>query len=424
MTCRISSLANGMRVATEWMPAVETVSLGFWLPRGSRHEDPVTNGMFHFIEHTLFKGTSTRGARDIAEAVDSVGGVLDAYTAKEETCYSFKVREKHLPVMLDILADMLQHPLFDPEELTRERRVVLEEIKMEEDNPEDLAYERSLQNLWTGHPIGRPILGTVETVAAFDHDAAAAFHRRFYHSGGLVVSAAGKVDHDQLCDELTQRFPIRDALAPAPSEAAEKPAAQGFQVYLPRPHLEQVNFCLNFEAEAYTHPDRDALYLLNTLLGGSMSSRLFQRIREENGLAYSVGSFTSLFSDCGMFTIYGGCSPENFEKVLTLAFQVVAELLEKGIPQAELARAREQLIGNTLMGLETTGSRASSMARDLMLLDRPFDLVEAIAALEAVDLPRVTRAAEDLFTRKTMGLFAVGRLPGDAPEKPWSLTTV
>jgi len=412
---------NGIHVSCERMPAVETVTLGIWLPRGSRHEPRDLGGMFHFIEHTLFKGTPSRNARAIAEATDAVGGVLDAYTAKEETCYSFKVRAKHLSTMFEILADMLHNPLFDEEELARERSVILEEIKMEEDNPEDVAYEHNLGALWPEHPIGRPILGRAEDVACFDRARTAAFHQGFYREQGLVVSAAGNCDHDEIAALVERWFPGRRAIPVGDPDALSTPVAQASQTFLARRHFEQVNFCLSFPALAYTDPDRDALYLLNTALGGAASSRLFQRIREERGLAYSIGSYTNLFSDCGALTIYGGCSPENLETVIELALAEVVDLAEHGLDNDEFARAREQLIGSTLMGLETTGSRAGVMARELMLTGTRFDLAETVAALEAVSRTRVRDLAEQIFRDESLTLTAVGRLPASGPRQPFTL---
>jgi len=421
MTKNFTQLANGMKVLSEHVPAVETVSLGVWLPCGSRHEHPHENGMFHFIEHLLFKGTPSRNARQIAEDVDGVGALLDAYTTREETCYTFKVREKHVPFMLHILAEMIREPLFNRVELEREKQVVLEEIKMGEDNPEDLVYDKSLFHLWQGHALANPVLGTTETVSNFNQDSAKAFHRKRYRARDLIVAAAGKIDHDWLCAELEKLFPADSVQTPADLPGEDQPTSATYQVYQCREHLEQVSFCLNFKAISYRHPDLDALHILNTLLGGSMSSRLFQRIREERGLAYSVGSFTSLFRNCGVFSIYGGCSPESFDEVITLSLQILREIKDEGICTDELERAREQLIGTTLMGLESTGSRSSALAQEMIQTNEVFDLKKTIDKIESISQSQVTDLARQIFQDESMGLMALGRLPAEAPATPWHL---
>jgi len=416
---RHSRLENGMIVLTEMMQAVETVSLGIWLPRGSRDEHPKENGMFHFIEHTLFKGTPTRSARAIAEDVDSVGAVLDAFTGKEETCYSIKVRDKRLFFTLEILADMLRNPLFDPEELARERNVILEEIKMEEDSPEDMAYELSLQHSWQGNRMGAPILGTREIVKGFNRENAQAFHKKHYQPQNLLVAAAGKVNHDQLCQWLLELFP------PGPqndhSVKREHPPTKAYQIYQHNPNLEQINFCLNLPGLSLKDSRRNAFYLLNTLLGGASSSRLFLTIREERGLAYSVGSFTNACSDSGLLTVYGGCSPENFNEVMNLTLEELNQIKSKGVTEAEVGRAREQFSSGLVMNLETTQGRASMLARSFMYSGEIFDIQAALRQIDKVSLEDVNQLASELLTDAGLGLFAIGRLGRDRPQKPWRL---
>lgn len=418
MAVHTTRLANGTRVVSEWMPAVETVSLGVWLPFGSRHEQENEGGLFHFIEHTLFKGTPTRGARKIAEDVDALGAYLDAYTAKEDTCYSFKVRARHLPKLLEILADMLHNPVFAEDELDRERQVILEEIKMEEDNPEDLAYESNQQCFWRRHPIGRPILGRAEQVAAFRSDQVKAFHQRFYGDGNMVVSAAGKIDHQELCRLITELFPGREACPDLHQDATHQPLFETGVSKHHRPHLEQVNFNLSFPTMAYTNPDREVLYVLNGILGGNMSARLFQKIREEHGLSYSIGSYGALYSDCGLMSIYGGCSPGSLDKVLHLIDEVLRTLLQDGVSPEELSRSREQLVSANLMGMETTGARASSYARDLMLLGKPQQLDVMIEEVESVTAERVMDLARAIFCDGRSALSLVGPVAAYEPFIP------
>lgn len=416
---RYSRLNNGMRVITEAVDHVDTVALGIWLDKGSRHESPSENGMFHFIEHTLFKGTPSRNARQIAETIDSIGGILDAYTAKEETCYSIKVRRKHLDHTLEILADMLQNPLFDPEELDRERGVILEEIKMEEDNAEDLVYEKSLFYFWPDHSLGSPILGTPENVSRFDHAEVSAFHRRFYRPDHMIVSAAGKLDHDYLCQKLAELFPVNRLPLDPPVELA--PLASPQQIYLPRPSLEQVNFCLNFNGLSQLDARYEQMALLNTLLGAGMSCRLFQKIREDRGLTYSIGSFTFAARDSGLFTIYGGCGPETFEEVVNLCLEELRILCREGLQPGELDRAREQYTGSLVMGLESTHSRASAMARHLLYMDEIFDEEKVQEEVEKITEAETLELARELFNDSSLSLCAIGRLDEEAPASPFQL---
>ena len=416
---RLSRLDNGMRLITEAVDHVETVALGIWLDKGSRHESAEQNGMFHFIEHTLFKGTPTRNARQIAETMDSIGGVLDAYTAKEETCYSIKVRRKHLDHTLEIMADMLQNPLFDPDELNRERGVILEEIKMEEDNAEDLVYEKSMQNCWPDHPLGRPILGPPENVARFDHDEVSAFHRYFYRPQNMIVAAAGLLDHDHLAKRLNELFPAQPILDYKPLQPA--PNCAPHQVYIQRSSLEQMNFCLNFQGICQTDKRYEQLALLNTLLGAGMSCRLFQKIREDRGLTYSIGSFTFSAADTGLVTLYGACSPKHFDQVIDLCLEELRLLCQNGLEKGELDRAREQYTGSLVMGLEGTASRSGALARTLMYLDEVFDVGKVQADLERVTEDDVLALARDLFTDQAMSLCAIGKFDQEAPATPWKL---
>lgn len=410
MVKRLSQLRNGMQVVTERVDHVATVSLGIWLNRGSRHESPAENGLFHFIEHTLFKGTPRYSARDIAEAIDGVGGILDAYTAREETCYSIKVRACHLESTLSLLADMLLYPTFDKRELALERQVVLEEIKMGEDDPEDRVFEQAVQRYWGGHAMGRPILGPVANVKRFDHDEVAAFHKRFYRTQDMVVAAAGDLDHDQLCALCETLFPA--STAPPVAMTVDAPHAHPFHLYLPDERLEQVSFTLFYDGFSATDPRRHALNLLSVALGGGMSSRLFQTIREERGLAYSVGCYTVPYADCGYFNVYGACSPENYQTVLGLCLGEIAKIQQDGIGEAELRRAKEQVLGTLLMGYESTYNRASSLARSLMVHGEIYDQQKWVDMIEAVSAAEIAAVAQTAFQVETRGLAALGAASG------------
>lgn len=411
-----------MKVISERVPSIETVSLGVWLDLGSRDESARENGVFHFIEHTLFKGTPNRGARAIAESIDGVGGVLDAYTGKEETCYSVRVREKHLKLVLEILADMLLRPLFDDKELDRERRVVLEEMKMEEDDPEDVAFEKSIRHFWAGHALGRPILGTPENVNRFDHEEVAGFHREVYDPRRLVVVAVGKVDHQSLVRRLAELFPaVSGERKPSRRAARTMPKPRAFQKYEHRPHLEQVNFCLSFPGLAQNDSRRHALYLLNTILGGGMSSRLFQAIREERGLAYSIGSFTQFFSDCGQWLVYGGCGLESFSEVKAVSCDEIRRLREDSVTEPELRRAKEQFIGNYSLSLESTTARTSALARQWIFSNEYFDMALLIDQIEAVSSNEIISLGRELLRDESLGVYAVGPFGKRKPGKSWSV---
>ncbi len=422
MRIESSTLDCGMKVISERISSMETVSLGIWLDLGSRDESPRENGMFHFIEHTLFKGTPSRDARAIAESVDGVGGSLDAYTGKEETCYSVRVRAKHLDLVLEILADMLLRPLFEDEELNRERRVVLEEMKMEEDNPEDVAFEKSLQHFWEGHALGRPILGSPENVMRFDHQEVAGFHGDVYQRDRLVVAAVGRVDHSKLVRRLHALFPgVAAKGASSRRFARSTPRPSAFQKYEHRPHLEQVNFCLSFPGLALNDDRRYVLYLLNTLLGGGMSSRLFQAVREERGLAYTIGSFSQLFSDCGQWLVYGGCGPESFQEVMRVTHDEIRRLREDNLAEPELRRAKEQFIGNYSLSLESTVARASALARQWIFLNQHFDMAELIERVEAVTLEEIADLSQQLLRDECLGVYAVGPFDQSVPQPTWSV---
>ena len=420
MKKRLSVLDNGIRVVTENLSHVDTVALGVWIDKGSRYETESENGMFHFIEHTLFKGTPDRNARQIAESVEGVGGLLDAYTAKEETCYSVRVRGKHLDFCLGILADMLIRPLFDRAELDRERSVIVEEIKMEEDNPEDLAYERNLRRYFEGHPLANPILGNPGNIRAFKRRQVREFHRRFYVGNNMVVAAAGRLDHHRLCDRLRTLFeglPLRE-WEPPPQNP---PQPRAFQAHLPGPHWEQVNFCLNFPGVSYRDPRRHAFHLLSLLLGGGMSSRLFQKIREERGLAYAIGTFAAPGTDYGLLSLYGGCSPRQYDRVLALCIEELNLLKRHGVTKEETSRAREQAIGMLVMGLEATQTRAAALARSLMTLNEIFEAEQEISGLEAVTDGQITELARELIADDALGLLAVGNFKDEVPSHFWSL---
>jgi len=412
---KTETFPSGLRLVTETLPHVRSVAIGAWLMRGSRHESDEESGIAHFVEHMLFKGTHRRSARDLAQAIDSIGGQVDAFTAKEYAGYYIKVLDEHLPIALDLLSDMLLNPALTADDVTREQGVVLEEIKMVEDAPDDLVHEVFVQKFWSRHPLGRPILGTAETVSSFSPDRLREYFRRTYVAPHLVVAAAGRLDHERLRDAVARAF---EPLSSLPSEATGTPPLVTPGVEERVKDIEQSHVCLGTTAYGERHVDRHALFVLNTILGGSMSSRLFQHIREERGLAYSVFSNLMTYTDAGMITIYAGCAADKVNDVVALALQELRALKAAPVPAEELRRAKDHLKGSVMLGLENTSSRMSHLARQEMVFGRHISFDEMLANIEAVSAGDVQRIAQDLFrdgevVASVVGPDRGGRLSSD-----------
>ena len=344
---------NGVRLITETMDHVRSVSVGVWLTRGSRHEPIEHGGIAHFVEHMLFKGTTSRSAQDIAQEVDCLGGHLDAFTSKEYAGYYIKVLDDHLPKAIDVLSDLVLNPAFAPADIEREKKVILEEIKMVEDTPDDLVHELFTQSFWDGHPLGRPILGSPESVDSLSSDVLRTYFDSTYTAGNLVIVAVGNVTHERMRELVVAAF-LR--LQPRSDQTTERPPAVLPQAQVRTKELEQSHVCLGTSSYPQNHDDRYAAYVLNTMLGGSMSSRLFQNVREKRGLAYAVFSNLSAYRDAGSLTVYAGCANEAVQEVVRL---VVDELRGMKIepPEAELRRAKDHLKGSLMLSLESTSSR-------------------------------------------------------------------
>jgi predicted Zn-dependent peptidase len=401
-------LDNGLRLITETIPHVRSVSIGVWLTRGSRHEGDAHSGIAHFVEHMLFKGTATRTAEAIAQEIDSIGGQLDAFTAKEYAGYYIKVLDEHLPTAVDVLSDIVSHPAFAPEDVEKEKQVILEEIKMVEDTPDDLVHEVFTQHFWEGHPLGRPILGVRETVEELDQRTLRDYFSRVYTAPHMIVSAAGNLGHAQVRDLVWRAFESAAATA-VPVE--DRPPLVAPRVIVRSKDLEQSHVCLGTQAYPQSHEDRYVSYILNTVLGGSMSSRLFQNVRERRGLAYSVFSGLSSYRDAGSLTIYAGCATESVGEVIDL---VVAELrgMKAPIGEGELRRAKDHLKGSLMLSLENTSSRMSNLARQDMYFDRQFSLDETLQGVERVTLADVQRVARDLFHNGSLAATVLGPVDG------------
>ena len=388
------TLASGLRLVTESMPHVRSVTVGVFLTRGSRHEDDEQSGVAHFVEHMLFKGTTTRSAQAIAQTIDSVGGQLDAFTAKEYAGYYIKVLDEHLPIAIDLLSDLVMRPAFNAPDIDREQSVILEEIKMVEDAPDDLVHEVFAQQFWSRHPLGRPILGTPETVSSFDADGLREYFERTYLASNLVVAAAGHLEHGALRDLVERAF---GDLPRGAAAGEDLPPAVTPGVVLRQKDIEQSHLCLGTPAYPQAHGDRHALYVLNTILGGSMSSRLFQHIREERGLAYAVFSNLTTYSDAGVITVYAGCAVEKVNEVVDLTLVELRALREAAVPPDELKRAKDHLKGSLMLSLENTSSRMSQLARQQLYFGRHFSLDELLGGIDSVSADDVQRVATELF---------------------------
>jgi predicted Zn-dependent peptidase len=407
---RRTVLPNGLLVLTESIPHVRSVTMGVWIRSGSRDEPLALNGISHFVEHMVFKGTTTRNAQQFAREVDSIGGNLDAFTGKENICFNIKVLDENVTPALDLLTDLVLHPTFMPEDIAREQGVILEEIKMDEDSPDYLVHETFTQNFWKGHALGRPILGTAKTVASFTQPLVFEFYNACFTPRNMVFSAAGHLDHDHFVEQVAKHF---SGLAASSEDALEKhPAPATFpHITLKRKKsLEQVQLCLGVPAPPVDSSDRYAVYLLNSMLGGGMSSRLFQSIREDKGLAYSIYAEMSPFRDTGSLSIYAGTSAEKTEEVIRLTIEELRRLKEETVQEAELKRAKDQLKSNIVLGLEGSSSRMSNLARQEMYFGRFFSVDEIVAEVEAVTSADVQTLARQLFRPEAIALTVLGNL--------------
>ena len=403
-------LPNGLTVLTETMSSVRSVSVGIWLRTGSRQERIEENGVSHFIEHMLFKGTANRSAEEIARAADSIGGHLDAFTAKETTSYSIKVLDEHLPRAFGILSDLVKNPLFEPTHITNESRVIQEEIKMVEDTPDDLVHEIFTQTYWRGHALGRPILGTRRSVRSFDRKLLANYFRRHYAPNNMLIAAAGHLRHSQFVDLVRREFGDRPA----------GPKLRGGPTPVPHPHLqvrrkkdlEQVHLCVGAPSYPQPHQNRFPAYILNSVLGGGMSSRLFQNIREKRGLAYAVFSSLSSFHDAGCLSVYAGTATDKARQVIELVLAEFCELKSNPIGREELQRAKDYLKGSLLLSLESSTSRMGYVARQEMYFGRYITQDEIKRSVDAVTSDQVQAVAQEFFNPERLAITVLGPVNG------------
>lgn len=403
-------LPNGITVLTEHMPGLRSVTAGIWVRRGSRHEAPELNGICHFIEHAVFKGTERRTARDIAVESDRLGGNLDAFTTHEMTGFAVKVADKSLPAAFDLLADLLAHPRFDQIDLDREQKVILEEMKMVEDTPDEFLGELFNAAYFPGHPLGRPIEGTEETVSTFDRNTISDFHAREFSTSNLVIAAAGNVQHEQMVELVQRAFEKTEGV---PLDAIEESPSVGAPILIEqKKELEQAHLVIAAPWPDAKHDDRYAASLLASVIGGGTSSRLWQTIREERGLAYSVGAGGSTFSDVGVFTIYAGTSPQHLDEVLDLSLAEMRRVVSESVPEEELQLVKDQALSSILLSLESSSTRVSALARQEIIHGRRISPQESIEKLEAVTPADMQRVARQFFKSESLALGALGNLNG------------
>lgn len=398
-------LDSGATVVTESMTEVRSVSCGFWFDVGARDEPDSLAGTSHFLEHLLFKGTPKRSAKDIANAFDAVGGDVNAFTAKEYTCYYSRVIAEDLPMALDVLSDMILNSKIDSEEFESERKVIQEEIAMHEDAPDELVHDLFYRQMWDGHPLGRPVLGFNETIGAVSRDQVAAYWNERYAPKNLVVAAAGNLDHDYLARSVDELFSKGDGARTSRTGAA--PVAHlGVNVHK-RP-TEQAHIVLGTEGLSRSHEDRHALALLDTILGGGMSSRLFQEVREKRGLAYSVYSYRALFADTGTFAIYAGTTPQNAETVIDIALSEVDSILTDGVTKAEFDRAKGHVRGSLVLSSEDPGSRMTRLGKQQLTTGEILSIDELIDRFDALTMDDVARVTDLVLGSRNFQVTVVG----------------
>lgn len=403
-----TTLANGLRVVSERVPYVQSASIGVWVDVGARHEKPGERGITHFIEHMLFKGTERRSARDIASEIESVGGSLNAFTDKEYTCYYGRALSEHAPLVLDVLADMIRNSTLDPEEFAREKNVVIEEIKRYEDTPDDLVHDLFARAVWQSHPLGRPVIGTARSVGSLTVERVRSFMRDHYVPSRMLVAAAGNITHRSLVRLATRLFgDMPDRSVPAPTRC---PLARGKQVRRHR-RSEQVHFCLGGPTFAQTDDRRYPLTILDMVLGGNMSSRLFQEVREKRGLAYAIGSYATAFRDCGLFTIYGGTSPATLQQVLDVTAEELATVRREGLRDDEIARAKTQIRGAMVIGLENMSGRMMRLGKSTLYHGRVIPLDEISACVQRVTAEDILEVAQYTLDPERLSFAAIGPFP-------------
>ena len=405
-----------MRVVSERIPTLKSVTVGLWVNAGSRDERPSQAGFSHFIEHMFFKGTQSRSAAEISHEIDGLGGEMNAFTTRETTTFYVKVLDQHVKRAIELLADLFHHSRFDPREIEKEKQVVLEEIRMVQDDPEDLVQELHTGQVLGRHPLGRPILGEERTIRRLRRRDLMRYIEEQYDPAQIVIAVAGNYDQAALGKMLDRHFGKTTRGNGTPRPLRCPPEVRGGVVLKKKP-LEQVHLCLGLNGVAAGHHDRYAAYLLNSILGGSTSSRLFQEIREKRGLAYSIYSFPSGYSDVGTMTVYAATRPTEVERVIDLVHREIDLIIRKGIEEKELRRAKNQMKGSLMLGLESSHSRMSKLAKDELIHGSPTSLEHMVAKIDGVTVEHVRAVARQLFRIDRLATTALGPLLSSTLKK-------
>jgi len=412
-SCQKSVIDGGIRVITEEIPYFKSVSIGVWVTTGSRDEHPNENGISHFIEHLLFKGTERRTAFDIAREIDSVGGALNAFTGREHTCFYAKVLDKNMPLGIDLLSDIFLHPLLDPKDVEKERMVILQEIKMVEDAPDDLIHDLFNRVCWGNHPLGYPILGTSDLVQSFTRDQILRYYKDNYQPNRVIICAAGNLHHQEMVDRIGEAFRQAPGLQNHRERIKPQPVAT---TNVWKRDLEQVHFCLGSKGLQYNHSLRFSSYVLNSILGGGMSSRLFQEIRENRGLAYSVYSYLPTYTDAGLVVVYAGTSEESLQEVLDLVLKEFKSLKTEPFKNGEVETSKEHLKGNLLLSLENSENMMTRLAKNEIYFNTYVPVGKILQEIEGVNEEKVRSLASELFNGNFC-LTVLGPVDGNGIKK-------
>ncbi|MBO8137038.1 MAG: insulinase family protein [Desulfotomaculum sp.] len=400
-----TTLDNGVRILSEEIPHVRSVSIGIWIKVGSRDENDKNNGISHFIEHMMFKGTKKRTPKKIAEELDAVGGQLNAFTTKEYTCYHAKVLDEHFSLAVDILSDMLLNSNFAQQDLERERNVIIEEIKMYEDTPDELVHDIFAKTLWQGHPLGRPIIGSEKIVNSLNREDLLNFYQEQYTPDKIIISLAGNIRHEKAVEILK---PVFGSLKSKGKSRKSLPPAGASEVSCYNKNTEQVHMIIGTPGYQLGHDDVYVAQVINTVLGGGLSSRLFQEIREERGLVYSVYSYHSSYNDAGIFAVYAGLSKKNVNQAMELIFKEIRDIADNGIAETELQRAKDQLKGNLYLSLENVNSRMSRLGKSEMYLEKVLEPEEIVKKVYNVTNEDIRRVAQNMFQSNKFSMAAIG----------------
>lgn len=414
--CKCIRLKNGVRVVCEEIPYVRSVSAGLWVGAGSRGENTANNGISHFIEHMLFKGTRQRTAKEIAETIDNIGGQLNAFTGKECTCFYTKTLDTYLYTSLDLLADMFFNSKFDEKDIEIEKNVILEEIGMYEDTPEELVHDTLSEAAWQDNSLGMPILGTSKSLGNINRDEIKKYMEDNYYPENTVIAVAGNFEKDGVIEKIKEKFENWAGSTACKNKKMQYAEFKSNKI-LREKETEQVHVCLGFKGIEHGSDELYPLLAVNNIFGGGMSSRLFQKIREEKGLVYSIYSYPSSYKNAGLFTIYAGMNAEHLNEVLKLVINEVNILVEKGISEKDIAKSKEQLKGNYILGLESTSSRMNNMGKSEVLLGKILSTREVLDKIDKIDSEKVNGVIERVFDLNNVALSVVGNIKGDIDLK-------